>query len=259
MTMKKLLAAISVTLILVLGVSVAFAADSYYGGTREGVVVSSSAALRVEPHSKADKVGTLQNADTITVVGESGSFYIVDIEQTEFGDDGAYKAYVDKDYILLDAYYLELPVKTKILVAPYLGAKANGEKVAGTKMLVLADIGDWLAVQCRESTAGSSFIHKSWLNGNSYNGGSSWNSGSQSGSSSMNQGSRREAVVTVPQSLRVRKEAHSEGETLGFLHTGDRVYMVGSQIGDFQGIEYEYCGATVVAYVTAKYLMAVHY
>ena len=225
-------------------VSVQEASSGVTSGNVVGIVTSTTVSIRISPSVNAEKYCTLRNGDEVAIVGETGDWFIINLEALEMGLQG--HGYARRQYINPATYLYTLP-KTVILWADTWGSGvANGEKTAGTTLRVLSENAEWLCVQTRDSSAGSSFIRKSDL------GQSTWipNGNVQANTTAG-------LYVVTASTLAVRSYPDDEKEAVGFLHNGDTVTVI--QWGDyFTSIEYVMAGRITECWVHTQYLKKVY-
>ncbi|MBO5143326.1 MAG: SH3 domain-containing protein [Clostridia bacterium] len=255
--MKRFLTFILVVIMTVCSFSEAFAigSNSVEPVGRIGRVICTSCSLREQPDTSSTRYASLKNSTVVSILGESGEWYAIDLAVIEQEGIG----YIFKKYIRADPYYITLP-KTVILWAdPFGSGKANGEKDKGNELLVISETAEWYCVQTRESSAGSSFIRKSDL-------------GIYSGS---NQGYQDDyycendyydgndyyygagTYMVKCTTLGVYPEPNDDLKRIGFLHYQDKVQVL--ELGDyFTKISYNLDGTNVVAYVHTEHLIKVY-
>ncbi len=149
--------------------TVAFA-DDYdmylYGYNRTGVCICTQCTLRATPSTNGTSVGRLRNGETCYIVGQYGNdWFMVGL------GDGSY-GFVKAGLVKADPMWIVLTKYTYLYATPWdtgdFGGLRNGEQ-SGRAMLVLGQRGSYYAVQCREGTAGTSFVH-TWDVGSYSNG-----------------------------------------------------------------------------------------
>ena len=245
---KRFVTFVAIALVLVsfFGVIGNAKADSY---PKQGMVICTSISVRQEPNTSAERYTRLSNGAVVKIIGETGSWYIVDLNMIGQGEG---QGYCLKRYIDTDVYYITLPETVVAYAHPFDNAKANGEFNKGTRKLVLDENEEWLVIQTRDDSAGSSFIKKSDLFANGGNGSNMQQTQINGRSTSGNQ-----YVVTVPKSLAVRSVPDDNEKAVGFLHNGDLVTVI--QYGDyFSSIEYELAGQITECWVHSEYLKKVY-
>lgn len=240
------------------------------GEQKIGIVTCTNVSIRTEPDTRASRYTRLENGANVLILGEwDKDWYIIDLK---FIGQGEGQGYALKEYIATNTYYIVLHESTVLWADPFGSGIANGEKSKGAKLLVLSETPQWLVVQTKESSAGSSFIKKSGLDyeipGNEVIDGdspSNWPSGwpttgnNSSGSNNQftNVPANDNQYVVTATTLAVRSEADDNKEAVGFLHNGDVVKVI--RYGEyFTSIEYVMAGQITECWVHTKYLKKIY-
>ena len=144
--------------------TVAFA-DGYqnnpytYNYSRPGTVLCRQCNVRSEPKTNAKSYGKLKNGQTVTIVGEYGDWTIVDLSSCGFNTQGT--GYVKKGLIVPDPCWIVLTQYTNFYATPWnINGYKNGEQ-SGRVVLLIEEYYPFYAIQCCESTPGTSFIYMS--------------------------------------------------------------------------------------------------
>lgn len=212
-----------------------------------GTVTSTRASVRELPDTNAKRYCYIQNGDEVSVLGEHGDWYIVDLQTLNLSEqpEQAY-GYVLKKYLSFTLSQITLTNTVTLWADPWGSGIANGEKVKGTVLTVLSETDQYFCVQTNDGKAGSSFLKKSdiYCQQDSFF--------PTSSTSTYITPTSTQAVVTAT-SLKVRRNAIEDDPAVGFLHTGDVVTVL--QWGDsLTAIVYEVAGQPAECWVHTEYL-----
>lgn len=244
---KKILTLV-VFFVLLMTTMVAEAAVDVNTGVITGIVTSTTVSIRKEMDVKADRYCSLKNGDEVIIAGETGAWYIIDLRSPAIGQVEEGYGYALKKYINVRAYWFTLPNTVTLWADTWGSGVANGEKTAGTTMLVLSENSQWLCVQTRDTSAGSSFIRKADLN---------QGSGCASTESTFVTEGDAGAYVVTANTLAVRSEPNDDQKAIGFLHNGDVVEVI--RWGDyFSSIKYTWAGQVTECWVHSVYLKKIY-
>lgn len=248
--MKKfariLLFLLTITVLALPVLAYASEGDTYWDFPKSGVVLCNYASCRKAPSlsNQPERYGGLSNGKQILVLGENSQFYIVDLASTGFANKGV--CYIYKKYILVDYNYITLKEDTVTWATPY-GNLANGEKSAGTRLLVIEETNDYVAVQLNEGKSGTGFIRKNVIS-----------------SSNQYQESASNKVLVTANTLAVYPSTDDSevDKAIAFAHQGDILEAVGYPVmgvkEELQPIKWEHLGSTVLGYVHTRYLMDIY-
>lgn len=230
-TIKRISTLLMLLFLTMIFVLPANAAGTYNQGTQirtidTGIIVCTGASLRSQPNARAQKVATLKNGTLIPIAGETGDFYIVSIEDMENPNvQGLQYGYVLKRYVSTRAFYITLTKQTEIWASTWWSNIAVGQKVKGTKMLVIDNNQEWLAVQINDGKAGVGFIRRSDLN---YSVDGYW---------SNNQWFGANHAIVIAEKVDVVTDPYNPGYVVGTLKKKDIVKKLGNPINGYQPIE----------------------
>jgi len=219
----------------------AVAENTVNSGSLTGVVICSSLSVRVAPDTRADRIVSLKNGNMVEIENVFDEWLEIQLSSIGAGEG---TGFILKRHVRILPYYYTLPEDAILWADPFGSGLANGEKVKGSTVLVLAETSDWYVVQTRESTAGSSFIKK--------NGQNSVNNNTTIVSPSFSR-----AVVIAPKSLAVYLDSSDDSRVIAYLHPGDVVEITKS--GEyFTGIKFTLEGQTTECWVHTKWLKEIY-
>lgn len=246
---KAIIATVMVMAIMLGMVSTASAAEMYKKPV-EAVVISTNVSIRERTQENADRIARLSNGDIVNIVGESGRWYIIDMSTFNQPELKGKLGYALKQYFLKNPKWITLTAdETYLWADPWGSGISNGSKSKGAKMLVLMETNDWYVVQTRDDSAGSSFIRKSDVNGNS------------NGSSIIIPGATQNGYgagtyMVNCNTLGVYPYPDDNVERVDFLHYGDIVTVLSK--GDyFTKIKHAVNGVPCECYVHSQHLIKV--
>ena len=126
-----------------------------------GIVISTNVAVRVSPSTSADSYGQLHNGDSCMILGRMGDWYVIDLASCGLKDDLEGFGYAKASLIEESPRWIILTEYTVLYSDPWGTGDSNGEKSAGTPLLVTHENWEYYCVQTRGESAGASFVRKS--------------------------------------------------------------------------------------------------
>ncbi|MBR6034018.1 MAG: hypothetical protein IKP28_04715 [Clostridia bacterium] len=167
--MKRILVAFfALVLVFVACMSTALAGDydAYlYGGDgyeydRYGVCLCTQCTIRATPSTNGQSLGRLRNGQCVTIVGQYGTWYMVDLGKLGISAEQEY-GFVKSGLIHPDPYWVMTTSYTYLYTTPWSSytpeKERNGEQ-SNRALLVLGENGYYYAVQCAQSSPGTSFV-----------------------------------------------------------------------------------------------------
>ena len=131
----------------------------YYQYSHTGTVICTQLTVRTEPSTSAREYGVLKNGQSCTILGKYGDWYIIDLSSCNYKNYPSGYGFAKESLIEQDPFWIVLTKYTDMYANPWrISNKKNGEQ-SGRVMLVIEENYPFYNVQCRESTAGSSFIY----------------------------------------------------------------------------------------------------
>ncbi len=131
--------------------------NHYYQYSQTGTVVCSQLTVRSEPSASSSEIGKMKNGQTCTIVGRQDDWLIVDVSSCRFQDVYWGYGYVKDNLIKLDPYWIATTQYTELFATPWENSLKNGEQYDRV-FLVIGEQYPFYAVQCKEYSAGTSFI-----------------------------------------------------------------------------------------------------
>ncbi len=136
--------------------------DMYlYPFERYGTVICTQLTVRSAPSTGATEYGKMKNRQNCRIVGEYQTWFMVDLASIGITNSQASYGFVQASLIKEDPAWIVLTKYTYMYTDPWNSyiPKQNGQQ-SGRVLLVISENDEFYCVQCREGTAGSSFIHK---------------------------------------------------------------------------------------------------
>lgn len=135
--------------------------DSYLFGTpHTGIVICTKMNVRDRASTNGKSYGSIKNGQPVKILGTSrdGNFYVIDLQSCGFSNQaaGSY-GYAKNSLIKIDPEFIATTKLTNLYATPWSTELKNGEQ-NGRFFLIIAEYGNWFAVQSAESTPGSAFI-----------------------------------------------------------------------------------------------------
>ncbi|MBQ9267168.1 MAG: SH3 domain-containing protein [Clostridia bacterium] len=169
--MKRLLAFL-VMLVVVCASTVSLAnGDLGYYYSRSGIVICTNVSIRESPSTSAKAYGQLHNGDSCLIVGRQGNWLLIDLASCGFKNNPEGVGYAKASLISEEPYWIVLTKYTVLYTDPWGTGDSNGEKSAGTPLLVTSENGEFYCVQTKSGSAGASFIRKrdvGWYSNSQY-------------------------------------------------------------------------------------------
>jgi hypothetical protein len=138
-------------------------ADDYYNYlypyTRQGTVLCRQLNVRVSPKTSAKSYGKLKNGQTCTIVGQYNDWIMVDLNSCGLSGDGQSFGFVKYGLIEFDPGWIVLTQYTNLYATPWQTFNYKNGEQSGRVLLVIEQNYGYYAVQCCESTPGTSFIY----------------------------------------------------------------------------------------------------
>ena len=133
-------------------------AQYLYPYSHTGTVICSQCNLR--PDVTTDwSYGQLKNGDTCVIVGKYDDWLIIDLASCKIDQTGY--AFVKKELIKEDPYWIVTTQYTNLYATPWENEKMKNGEQYNRVFLVIEEQYPFYAVQCKESSAGTSFIYQS--------------------------------------------------------------------------------------------------
>jgi len=166
--LKRILGiALLMSLVLSCGVMIPLSASAdedispyLYAEPHPGIVVCTQLTVRNRPATGGKQIGQLKNMQICTIVGKYNDWYILDTYESGLPSDAYAYGYAKDSLILQDPYWVVTTKYTPLYCSPWrMDNLRNGEQ-SGRVLLVIEENYPWYCVQCKESTAGSSFVRR---------------------------------------------------------------------------------------------------
>ena len=130
----------------------------YYNYAHPGTVICTQLTVRTDPSTTASEYGKLKNGQSCSILGQYGEWYIIDLASCNYKDHPTGYGFAKEALIKQDPYWIVLTQYTYMYTTPWQKAnKRNGEQ-SGRVCLVIEEEYPFYAIQCREYTAGTSFV-----------------------------------------------------------------------------------------------------
>ena len=240
--------------------------------TSNGTIVNISTNLRVRStaNTTCTVLGYLLNGAKVTITGEQGSWYQIKYNNTS--------AYVFKDYVKKDGAALApsptpvttpettttpstsvagkvVNVSTSLRVRDSASASGNvvGSLINGAIVKITGESGEWYQIDYNNSKAYvfKEFIQKTDATTESKPKGETTSGGGTSGETKVNS-EQKGQVINISTNLRIRSEASSTSEILGYLVNGQEVTIKGKS-SDWYKISYN----GIEGYVSDSYIKVI--
>ncbi len=131
-----------------------------YPYSHTGTLVCSRATVRKSPSASSGEYGKLKNGQTCVIVGKYNEWLIIDLASCNFNSNPSGYGYVKEGLIKSDPYWIVTTQYTYLYATPWQSANLRNGEQSNRVFLVIEENYPFYAVQCTESTAGSSFIYQ---------------------------------------------------------------------------------------------------
>ena len=220
------------------------------------VNVHSSLNVRSGASTSSSVIGSLSNGSKVTIVGESGSWYKINYENTT--------GYVSKDYVQASGeqnsssesssqgttsgksgQVVNVHSSLNVRSGASTSSSVIGSLSNGSKVTIVGESGSWYKINYGNTTG---YVSKDYIqaSGESNNSSNSSNSGNSSSETASNKSGY---VVNVHSSLNVRSGASTSSSVIGSLSNGSKVTIVGES-GSWYKISY----GNTTGYVSKEYV-----
>ncbi len=220
-----------------------------------GYVLANSISVRVSPNTNSTKLYSAKCGSSLTIIGETGEWYIVDLLRSGLQTTEGY-GYVRSCFVS-EGFYIQISNGSVLLYRDPWSGKDNGERTAGESLLVTYETDEWLVVQTNRNTAGTSFIRKADIglaNQTVYTFGTRYRF--EAGGYITTYGDRWMVMYDSDGvSVGIRVEPDLSTEMLHIIHSGDIVNVIRNE-GEFAYIVYEKPnGQLVYGWVRTRYFV----
>ncbi len=135
--------------------------ESMYQYAHYGTVISSQLTVRREPDSNSSGYGRIKNGQSCKILGKYGGWLILDL--SSLGLDGAPEGigFVKSNLVKEDPFWIVLTQYTLMYATPWQSMNLENGEQTDRVLLIIEEQYPFYAVQCKENSAGTSFIYQS--------------------------------------------------------------------------------------------------